>query len=164
MDSIIFALVSLPVLLMFYGTDYFDSTGLFLGPADVVINLVLPVLLTVVLWRWLQATPGKMGLRLRVVDAQSGQAAGTGQYIVRWLGYMLSALPVGLGFLWTAFDRRKQGWHDKITGTVLVRDLRKTPVRFLRPPDKPCGDRGRVLPDGKTSTEQNKTEQHGIKG
>ncbi|MIE71811.1 RDD family protein [Salmonella enterica subsp. diarizonae] len=163
-DSIIFSLVSLPVLLMFYGADYFDRTAFFRGPADVVINLVLPVLLTVVLWRWFQATPGKMALRLRVVDAQSGQAASTGQYIIRYVGYVLSTLPVGLGFLWIAFDNRKQGWHDKLARTVVVRELRKTPVRFRGDVEEPCGDRGRPLPDGKTSSAQNRTEQHGLKG
>ncbi|HAT1684562.1 TPA: RDD family protein [Klebsiella oxytoca] len=146
LDSFIFALVSLPLLLAIYGTDYLNSEDLFAGPADVMINLVLPAILTVVLWRWLQATPGKLALRLRVLDARSGHAAGTGRYIVRWLGYVLSALPVGLGFLWIAFDRRKQGWHDKLAGTVVVRDIRKEPVRF-RAGSRPG------YPEGKTGKE-----------
>jgi uncharacterized RDD family membrane protein YckC len=29
--------------------------------------------------------------------------------------------PMCLGFLWIAFDKRKQGWHDKLAGTVVVR-------------------------------------------
>jgi uncharacterized RDD family membrane protein YckC len=32
----------------------------------------------------------------------------------------LSALPLGLGFVWIAFDRRKQGFHDKIAKTCVV--------------------------------------------
>jgi uncharacterized RDD family membrane protein YckC len=27
-----------------------------------------------------------------------------------------------LGFIWVAFDKRKQGWHDKIAGTVVIRE------------------------------------------
>jgi len=27
-----------------------------------------------------------------------------------------------LGLVWVAFDRRKQGWHDKLAGTVVIRD------------------------------------------
>jgi uncharacterized RDD family membrane protein YckC len=34
-------------------------------------------------------------------------------------------LPIFLGFVWVAFDRRKQGWHDKLAGTVVVRPRRK---------------------------------------
>jgi uncharacterized RDD family membrane protein YckC len=33
-------------------------------------------------------------------------------------------LAIGLGFLWIAFDDRKQGWHDKIAGTVVIRKPR----------------------------------------
>jgi len=41
--------------------------------------------------------------------------------IVRALGCYLSAVVLGLGFLWIAFDGEKQAWHDKIAGTVVVR-------------------------------------------
>ena len=40
----------------------------------------------------------------------------------RLLCYLVSALPFYLGFLWAAFDRRKQGWHDKIAGTVVIQE------------------------------------------
>jgi len=41
--------------------------------------------------------------------------------IVRTLGCFLSAIALGLGFFWIAFDSEKQAWHDKIAGTVVVR-------------------------------------------
>ena len=41
--------------------------------------------------------------------------------IVRALGCFLSLAVVGLGFIWIAFDDERQGWHDKIAGTVVVR-------------------------------------------
>jgi uncharacterized RDD family membrane protein YckC len=41
--------------------------------------------------------------------------------IGRFFAYFVSIFPACLGFLWIAFDRRKQGWHDKIAGTVVVR-------------------------------------------
>ncbi|HEC8924844.1 TPA: RDD family protein [Salmonella enterica subsp. enterica serovar Stanley] len=119
-----FSLLLLPVTITFYGTDYFLSDSLFLGPADVAINWIVPAVLTVILWRGFQATPGKMALRLRILDAESGCSASTRQYIGRYLGYMVSTIPLGLGFFWIAFDRRKQGWHDKLAGTVVVRSIR----------------------------------------
>ena len=44
-----------------------------------------------------------------------------GLAFLRWVGYILSGIFLYLGFLWIAWDGRKQGWHDKIAGTVVVR-------------------------------------------
>jgi len=41
--------------------------------------------------------------------------------LLRYLGYYLSMLPLFLGFIWVGIDRRKQGFHDKIAGTVVIR-------------------------------------------
>ncbi|MGR3985112.1 MAG: RDD family protein, partial [Gammaproteobacteria bacterium] len=40
----------------------------------------------------------------------------------------------GLGLLWVAFDKRKQGWHDKLAGTVVIKRPR-TPV-IKKPPER----------------------------
>ncbi len=45
----------------------------------------------------------------------------TQQLIGRYLGYYVSIFALGVGFLWVAFDPRKQGWHDKMAGTVVIR-------------------------------------------
>ncbi|EHY9249693.1 RDD family protein [Salmonella enterica] len=116
-DSLFFLLILLPIT--FYGAGYLLSDRLFRGPVDIVINWIMPAVLTVILWRGFQATPGKMALRLRVQDVESGCPASTGQYICRYLGNFVSTVPLGLGFFWIAFDRRKKGWHDKLAGTVV---------------------------------------------
>lgn len=78
---------------------------------------------TVILfWHFCGATPGKIAIGARIVDAKSGAAPSTGRLVVRFLAYVVSLLPLYLGFLWIAVDRRKQGWHDKIAGTVVVYD------------------------------------------
>jgi uncharacterized RDD family membrane protein YckC len=41
--------------------------------------------------------------------------------MVRALACFISLIALGLGFFWIAFDAEKQGWHDKIAGTVVVR-------------------------------------------
>jgi uncharacterized RDD family membrane protein YckC len=71
-----------------------------------------------------------MALRLRVVDARTGQAITTGKAIGRYLGYYVSALPLLLGFIWVGIDKRKQGFHDKLAGTVVIRDVAKEAVKF----------------------------------
>lgn len=85
-------------------------------------------------WIARQATPGKLAVRTRIVDARTGGKPSVGQFVLRYLGYFLSALPLSLGFLSVAFDRRKQGWHDKIAGTVVVRRSGTEPVRFEAAP------------------------------
>jgi uncharacterized RDD family membrane protein YckC len=66
-------------------------------------------------------TPGKMLLGLQVLSAE-GNPIGFGTAFLRSVGYLVSSLlfTFPLGFIWAAFDRRKQGWHDKIAGTVVI--------------------------------------------
>jgi uncharacterized RDD family membrane protein YckC len=73
-------------------------------------------------WRYCGATPGKLAVAVRIVDARTGQPAHTGRLVLRLLCYLLSALPLYLGFLWIAVDRRKQAWHDKIAGTLVIHE------------------------------------------
>jgi uncharacterized RDD family membrane protein YckC len=63
-------------------------------------------------------TPGKSLLRLRVVQS-TGYPVTFGVAFLRWVGYIISAAVFCLGFIWIIFDRKKQGWHDKIAGTVV---------------------------------------------
>ena len=66
-------------------------------------------------------TPGKNLLGLQVVSADGNQIS-FGIAFLRSAGYLVSSLlfTVPLGFIWIAFDKRKQGWHDKIAGTVVI--------------------------------------------
>jgi uncharacterized RDD family membrane protein YckC len=65
-------------------------------------------------------TPGKMLLGLRVIQV-SGDPITPGTAFLRWVGYLISGQIFCLGFLWVAFDGRKQGWHDKIAATLVIR-------------------------------------------
>lgn len=87
-----------------------------------------------IFWAEKQATPVKMAINSKILDAKTGDAASTGQLIGRYLAYYLSFIVLGLGFIWVAFDARNQGWHDKLSGTVVVCKKKKTskPVEFDR--------------------------------
>lgn len=63
-------------------------------------------------------TPGKMLMGLEVLSA-NGTPIGFGIAFLRSVGYMVSSI-LYIGFIWAAFDKRKQGWHDKIAGTVVI--------------------------------------------
>jgi uncharacterized RDD family membrane protein YckC len=66
-------------------------------------------------------TPGKMLLALQVLSAE-GRPIGFGTAFLRAIGYLVSSLlfTLPLGFIWAIFDKKKQGWHDKIAGTVVI--------------------------------------------
>ncbi len=44
-----------------------------------------------------------------------------GKTVMRLIGYFVSSIVIWLGFLWILFDANKQGWHDKIAGTYVVK-------------------------------------------
>ncbi len=68
------------------------------------------------------ATPGKQLLGLRVVT-ESGLPMTYGRAFLREiLGKIISGLFLCLGYLWIAWDERKQGWHDKIAGTLVIQE------------------------------------------
>jgi uncharacterized RDD family membrane protein YckC len=120
-DSVLLTVVILTAVLAIYGPRYFLHTSFIAGPVDVLIRWVFPSAAVLVLWRWRQATPGKMLFSARIVDAATGRPPTTGQLVGRFLAYLVSTIPLGLGFLWIAFDSRKQAWHDKLSGTAVVR-------------------------------------------
>jgi uncharacterized RDD family membrane protein YckC len=72
-------------------------------------------------WTWRGQTPGMMLLGLRVARETDGTLPGLVRSILRYVGFFIAQLPLFLGLIWVAFDSRKQGWHDKIAGTVVVR-------------------------------------------
>lgn len=73
-------------------------------------------------WFFWSATPGKILLRCRVVDAQTLAPIRPRQIVLRLLGYMVSGPLFFLGFFWIGFNRRRRGWHDYMAGTVVIID------------------------------------------
>ena len=120
-DTLLMGVIILPVVMAVYGTDYWLDGGLIKGPVDFLLNWVFPAAAVILFWFAKQATPGKMAIAARIVDAETGKKPSKSQLIVRYLGYYISMFPLFLGIVWVAFDRRKQGWHDKMAGTVVVR-------------------------------------------
>ncbi len=117
-DGFLIALVTTPLSSIIFGGAYIASVDLFM---DFLVSSLLPAAYVILFWVFNGATPGKMAISAKVVDAVTGEHPSTPRYIARYVGYLLSFLPLGLGFIWIAFDKRKQGWHDKLSGTVVVR-------------------------------------------
>ncbi|HEX7438367.1 MAG TPA: RDD family protein [Caldimonas sp.] len=134
-DTVLILFVTLPLLGALYGWDYaFESSvdGGTFRPTEFAITWLLPAIAVLVFWRYRSATPGKMVIGARIVDATTGEPPSTWQLIGRYLGYYVSSIPLCLGLIWVGFDRRKQGWHDKLANTVVIRSKRHgtEPVHF----------------------------------
>jgi uncharacterized RDD family membrane protein YckC len=119
-DWLIVVVIAMPIIVVAFGAEYFSLDPI-RRAGDLAIALIVGGVI-VGFWRYCGATPGKLAVGIKVVDAETGNVPGTGRLVVRLLCYLLSALPLYLGFFWVAVDRRKQGWHDKIAGTVVIQD------------------------------------------
>ena len=127
-DTFLLLLIIVPVLTTLYGP------GLFLGEPvigafwNLVFNYVSPAAVIILFWYFKSATPGKMVFKLVILDAKTGGKPSTRQLIVRYVGYYVSTIPLLLGLFWVGLDRRKQGWHDKLAGTIVVKPPANIPV------------------------------------
>jgi uncharacterized RDD family membrane protein YckC len=108
---------------------YSVALGLLLGPTimeaalftlEGALRMAIALLATIVLWIKFLGTPGKLLLACQVVDADTHAPLSLKQSILRYVGYLLSLLPLLLGILWILKDPRKQGFHDKIANSVVL--------------------------------------------
>jgi uncharacterized RDD family membrane protein YckC len=125
-DTVVFIIVLIVPLTILFGFDFSEADASNPGVLVNVLQYVAPIVITVWFWIKYLGTPGKILLKLQVVDADTGHALSTPQAIGRYLGYYISMIPLMLGFIWVAFDSRKQGFHDKLAGTVVIHTSSKT--------------------------------------
>lgn len=120
-DTIILLVLTLPILFLIYGGDYWTDESIVQGTWDLLLSYIFPAVAVIAFWLYKSATPGKMLTSMKIVDAKTGNPPGLGQCIIRYIGYFVAMIPFFIGILWILFDKRKQGWHDKIAGTLVVR-------------------------------------------
>ena len=85
-------------------------------------GILVALVLKVALDAWLQGTPGLRLLDCRLVDARNGREIGLGRSLLRMAGLVLAILPGMLGLLWMFWNKRRQGWHDLLAGSLVVRE------------------------------------------
>jgi uncharacterized RDD family membrane protein YckC len=85
------------------------------------IGLLINLVYFVGFWTWRGQSPGMIPFNMRIVLAADGGKVDVVRALLRYVGLIISIAILFLGVIWVAFDRRKQGWHDKIAGTVVVR-------------------------------------------
>ncbi len=89
------------------------------------VPTIIGIAYFVVLWSWRGQTLGKMVAQIKVIRTD-GTKAGIGTAIIRYLGYIVCILTLFIGFLWISLDRRKQGFHDMMADTCVVKVPRVT--------------------------------------
>lgn len=111
--------------LMFLGTLPFIAArgGEPVDPGDVRYQLTLLIiawLFFVGFWSFGGRTLGMQSWGLRVVDAD-GHKPGMLRATLRFVTAIMSWAPAGLGFVWQLWDKEDLAWHDRLSGTRLVR-------------------------------------------
>ena len=91
------------------------------GPLSNLVNFLIGAGYALYFWTSSGQTPGKSVMKLKVVHADGGNILTPGQAIVRYIGYVISSIPLGLGFLWVIWDPKHEGWHDKIATTKVIK-------------------------------------------
>ena len=81
----------------------------------------------ILFWGWRGSTPAGIILNLQIVR-DDGTPMDYRIAAVRALSGMFSLVPAGLGFIWVAFDRENQSWHDKLSGTSVVTVRKARPL------------------------------------
>jgi uncharacterized RDD family membrane protein YckC len=86
------------------------------------LGLLINIVYFVVLW---SSTGGGQTLGMRILNLKvirtDGSELSIVQALIRWVGLFVSFIVIFIGVIWVAFDSEKQGWHDKIAGTYVVK-------------------------------------------
>lgn len=93
--------------------------------ANTLWQIIIVACFLIPMWHLYGATPGKMLTAMRVVDAKTLKRPGLFKCILRFIGYIVSSLLFFVGFLTIGMHKQKRGWHDIMSGTMVIhtRDL-----------------------------------------
>lgn len=98
--------------------------------SNFMVQILIWCVFSAICLHFWSATPGKMLLRMKVVDAKTERRINDLQVFLRSFGYLISTVFLCLGFVWIGLTRRKRGWHDYLADTVVI----NLPMYFWRKP------------------------------
>lgn len=95
-----------------------------------IFIMIVQFVLEMVIWYFYFLSPiakngqtlGKKLLKIKIVREDTGEPLGFPKVFLREIiGRMAAGFVFGLGYFWVLWDDKKQGWHDKIAGTIVVK-------------------------------------------
>jgi uncharacterized RDD family membrane protein YckC len=106
-DGILLGIVSVPLQLGLHGAGY-----------------ALSLILGIAYYTYFEGgekgqTIGKSACSIRVRSVDGGSIGYTRAFL-RYIGRIISSIPLFLGYFWMLWDDNKQTWHDKIANSVVV--------------------------------------------
>jgi uncharacterized RDD family membrane protein YckC len=112
-DGVILGILTAILTGILFGGDQVRGNGL---------NTLLGLAYTMYFWSAYGhgQTIGNRVMKIRVVKTDGSELSLTDSFI-RYLGLLLSVACIFIGVIWVAFDANKQGWHDKIASTYVVK-------------------------------------------
>lgn len=131
-DNLLFAFVLAPVAMLFFEQPNYSQAEIeqilqTQGPLGLInhqqlfLQQLIILCITVFFWVRFAGTPGKRIMKIMVVDASTLKPLSVMQSIVRYLGYFISMMPMGMGFLWMLMDDKNQAWHDKFSHAIVIK-------------------------------------------
>jgi uncharacterized RDD family membrane protein YckC len=124
-DSFMLMMVLVPLTIGVFGWSRLATAIHVSGTEDLVATWILPGILILTIWTARHRSRGMAVISAVVLDERTSSPPSFGQHVGRYLGYFLAVIPFGLGLVWVAFDSKKQGWHDKLAGTIVVRPRKR---------------------------------------
>lgn len=88
--------------------------------ANTLLQLGIYLSYCIICWNSWSATPGKMLMRLKIVDAKTEKPIRLHQSLLRAVGYIISGFTFMLGFFWIGISKRRRGWHDYLADTTVI--------------------------------------------
>lgn len=143
--DLLIALTVLPALSNIYRAVAPNPPVMGSVPASTTLVMVIFWAYFVVTTALLGGTFGKLAMGLRVVTTGLERPDWTTVFFREVVGRVIVAATLGVGYAWAIVDPRKQGWHDKIADTLVVRrvalvegmDPWTRPVPESPPPPRP---------------------------
>jgi uncharacterized RDD family membrane protein YckC len=134
-DLFALAAISSIIFLVFAPYQWFGFDG-FWGTGDVfeepvwralpylvggnLLSLIVNIAYFVGFWLWRGQTPGKILMNIKLIKTDASNVSAS-VALLRYLGYIVSGAVLFIGFVWIAFDSQKQGFHDKMAETYVVK-------------------------------------------
>jgi len=135
-DLVLAALITVPLLTFFYGSQLFISPYLFEGAASILLIVVILPLTLLIFWKTKGASPGKLILRIRIVSEHDRKPPNITHCFIRLCGYFIAIATLGISIFTLLFNSKHQALHDKLANTLVVKtplNTRTLPVEKTRP-------------------------------